>query len=107
MMQDFQNAIIYVLVNLSLDQVDHIVFYEKPFLKFERLLETYIANAPRVFNLLEQQCQFGCAKNFSKIASYKDLKQVSNNFTADKLLFAEHHKVKLPVHSTPHHSKRP
>ena len=35
------NAINYVLneVNLSLDQIDYIVFYEKPFLKFERLLE--------------------------------------------------------------------
>ena len=43
-----QNAINYVLreANLSLDQVDHVVFYEKPFLKFERLLETYVANAP-------------------------------------------------------------
>ena len=47
-----RNAINYVLkeVNLSLDQIDFIVFYEKPFLKFERLLETYVANAPKGFN---------------------------------------------------------
>ena len=32
---------------LTIDQLDHIVFYDKPFLKFERLLETYVANAPR------------------------------------------------------------
>ena len=32
---------------VSLDQVDYIVFYDKPFLKFERLLETYLAFAPR------------------------------------------------------------
>ena len=46
-----QNAINYVLkeANSSLDQVDHVVFYEKPFLKFERLLETYVANAPQGF----------------------------------------------------------
>ena len=45
-----QNAINYVLKtsNQSLDQIDHVVFYEKPFLKFERLLETYVANAPRL-----------------------------------------------------------
>ena len=32
--------------NLELNKVDHIVFFEKPFLKFERLLETYMAFAP-------------------------------------------------------------
>jgi len=45
------NAVEFVLKysNLKLSQVDHIVFYEKPFLKFERLLETYVAFAPRGF----------------------------------------------------------
>ncbi|WP_431292635.1 carbamoyltransferase N-terminal domain-containing protein [Pedobacter sp. P26] len=33
--------------NISLAEVDHVVFYEKPFLKFERLLETYVNFAPR------------------------------------------------------------
>ncbi len=32
-----------------LDELDHVVFYDKPFLKFERLLETYLALAPRGF----------------------------------------------------------
>ena len=42
------NAINYVLEEgkLKLNQVDYIVFFEKPFLKFERLLETYLAFAP-------------------------------------------------------------
>src|SRR5262249_48540609 len=35
--------------NIDLDQVDHVVFFEKPLIKFERLLETYLANAPRGF----------------------------------------------------------
>ena len=45
------NAIKFVLkyANLSLNEVDQIVFFEKPFLKFERLLETYVAFAPRGF----------------------------------------------------------
>ena len=39
------NAIKYVLseAHLNLNQINHIVFFEKPFLKFERLLETYLA----------------------------------------------------------------
>ncbi len=45
------HAVEFVLkfANLKLSNVDHIVFYEKPFLKFERLLETYVAFAPRGF----------------------------------------------------------
>ena len=46
-----KNAINFVLkyANLKLSEVDHIVFFEKPFLKFERLLETYVAFAPKGF----------------------------------------------------------
>ena len=45
------NAIEFVLrhAKLKLSEVDHIVFFEKPFLKFERLLETYVAFAPKGF----------------------------------------------------------
>ena len=45
------NAVKFVLKdsNINLSQVDHIVFFEKPFLKFERLLETYLAFAPKGF----------------------------------------------------------
>ena len=45
------NAVEFVLnfSNIKLPDVDHIVFYEKPFLKFERLLETYVAFAPQGF----------------------------------------------------------
>ena len=45
------HSIAYILNkhSLGLDEIDYIVFYEKPFLKFERLLETYVAFAPRGF----------------------------------------------------------
>ena len=45
------NAVNYVLSEgkLKLSEVDHIVFFEKPFLKFERLLETYVAMGPKGF----------------------------------------------------------
>ena len=89
-----QNAINYVLkeANSSLDQVDYVVFYEKPFLKFERLLETYVANAPQGFQSFRTAMPIWLReKLFQKSLLVKDLKQFSNNFTADKLLFAEHH----------------
>jgi len=90
-----QNAIIYVLkeANSSLDQVDHVVFYEKPFLKFERLLETYVANAPQGFQSFRAAMPVWLReKLFQKSLLVKNLKQFSNNFKSDKLLFAEHHK---------------
>ena len=45
------NAVEFVLKfgKLKLSDIDYIVFYEKPFLKFERLLETYVAFAPKGF----------------------------------------------------------
>ena len=45
------NAVQFVLdfAKIKLSEVDNVVFYEKPFLKFERLLETYVAMAPRGF----------------------------------------------------------
>ena len=45
------NAIQFVLkhANIKLNDIDQIIFFEKPFLKFERLLETYVAFAPRGF----------------------------------------------------------
>ena len=89
-----QNAIHYVLkeANLSLDQVDHVVFYEKPFLKFERLLETYVANAPQGFQSFRAAMPIWLQeKLFQKSFLVKELKKISNNFTAHKLLFAEHH----------------
>ena len=44
-----QQAIQYCLdeANISLEEVDHIIFYDKPFIKFERLLETYLSYAPK------------------------------------------------------------
>ena len=46
-----RHAIAYCLAEagVTLDRVDHVAFYDKPFLKFERLLETYLAFAPRGF----------------------------------------------------------
>ena len=89
------NAIKFVL-NFSktrLSEVDTIVFYEKPFLKFERLLETYVATAPKGF------AQFSKAmpawlreKLFQKKMLIDLLKKHDSNFDGSKkIMFSEHH----------------
>ena len=63
-----RNAIAYCLAKpaCTLDDVDHVVFYEKPFLKFERLLETYVAFAPRGFARSRWRCRSGSARSCSR-----------------------------------------
>ena len=61
-----KNAINFVLkyANLKLSEIDKIVFFEKTFLKFERLLETYVAFAPKGLFLFRKQCHCGLKKSF-------------------------------------------
>ena len=89
------NAVQFVLnnSNLKLDDIESIVFYEKPFLKFERLLETYVANAPKGF------LQFSKAmpswlreKLFQKNLLINYLKKHDKSFVnSKKIFFSEHH----------------
>ena len=89
------SAVEYVLseANLKLNEVDHIVFFEKPFLKFERLLETYLAFAPSGFKsfslsmpiwlrekLFQKKYLFDCLSNHDD--KFKDI---------NKINFSEHH----------------
>ena len=62
------NAIEFVLKysNLKLSEVDHVVFFEKPFLKFERLLETYVAFAPKGFLSFTKAMPLWIKENFFK-----------------------------------------
>jgi carbamoyltransferase len=78
---------------LSLDQLDHVVFYEKPFLKFERLLETYIAFAPSGFSSFKMAIPLWLReKLFQKSLLRDELQQLDGSFDArEKLLFCEHH----------------
>ena len=73
-----KNAINYVFKesNFSLDQIDYVVFYEKPFLKFERLLETYVDNAPQGFRSFKTAMPIWLReKLFLKYQLVKELKQ--------------------------------
>ena len=89
------NAVEFVLKysNLKLSQVDHIVFYEKPFLKFERLLETYVAFAPRGFKSFCKSMPIWLKdKLFQKKILLDELKKHDENFSDEKkLYFSEHH----------------
>jgi len=90
-----RNAIDYVLceAGLKLADVEHVVFYDKPFLKFERLLETYVAFAPRGFASFRLAMPVWLKeKLFQKTMLLKNLKKHDGGFTSPgKLLFSEHH----------------
>src|SRR6202012_3240377 len=76
----------------KLAEVDHVAFYDKPFLKFERLLETYIAMAPRGFTSFKMAIPLWLKeKLFQKSLLRKKLKEFDGDIASDKLLFTEHH----------------
>jgi carbamoyltransferase len=88
------NAIAYCLAEagIAADALDHVVFYDKPFLKFERLLETYVALAPRGFRSFKMSIPLWLKeKLFQKNLLRKELEEFSENFDIGKLLFCEHH----------------
>jgi len=89
------NAVRYVLeeTKLDLNNIDHIVFFEKPFLKFERLLETYMAFAPKGFKSFSLSMPIWLReKLFQKKFLFDKLKQHDKNFKdINKIKFSEHH----------------
>ena len=89
------NAVEFVLKynKLKLHQVDYIVFYEKPFLKFERLLETYTAFAPKGFRSFSKSMPLWLReKLFQKKLIFEELKNHDNKFSdINKIYFSEHH----------------
>ena len=89
------NAVEFVLkyANIKLNEVDQIVFFEKPFLKFERLLETYVAFAPRGFKSFCKAIPVWLKdKLFQKNMLFNELKRHDTNFISDQnIFFSEHH----------------
>ena len=78
---------------LKLHQIDYVVFYEKPFLKFERLLETYVAFAPKGFKSFCMSVPLWLKeKLFQKKLIFNELKKYDENFSdINKIYFSEHH----------------
>ncbi len=89
------NAINYVLTEgkLELNEIDHIVFFEKPFLKFERILETYLAFVPSGFKSFSMSMPIWLReKLFQKKYLFDCLKSNDDKFDdIDKIKFSEHH----------------
>jgi len=90
------HAIQYCLkeANIAASQIDNVVFYEKPFVKFERLLETYLAFAPKGFTSFAKAMPVWIKdKLFQKSALIKELKATldENIDWQERLLFSEHH----------------
>ncbi len=89
------HAIEFVLKysNLKLSKVDKIVFFEKPFLKFERLLETYVAFAPKGFSSFSKAMPIWIKeKLFQKNLLFNKLKSHDKEYLSDKnIFFSEHH----------------
>ena len=88
-------AIAYCLeeAEVGLADVDYVAFYDKPFLKFERLLETYLAFAPKGFQSFRMAIPVWLKeKLFQKQLLRKQLESYDPEFDwENKLLFAEHH----------------
>lgn len=89
------NAVRYCLEQAGVAgaQIDHVVYYEKPFIKFERLLETYLAFAPRGFESFRKAMPLWISeKIFQRDILTKELEAIDPGLAAsDKLLFSEHH----------------
>ena len=89
------NAVEFVLnyANIKLNDVDKIIFFEKPFLKFERLLETYVAFAPKGFKSFCLAMPIWLRdKLFQKKMLFNELKKHDKNFKEDiKIFFSDHH----------------
>ena len=81
------------LGGLRAADLDHVAFYDKPFLKFERLLETYLAFAPRGFTSFRQALPLWLKeKLFQKDLLLKELAALASGVDwRSKLLFSEHH----------------
>jgi carbamoyltransferase len=78
---------------IGLKDIDYVVFYDKPFIKFERLLETYLTFSPRGFNSFRMALPLWLReKLFQKSLLAGELKAVESDFNwQERLLFCEHH----------------
>jgi carbamoyltransferase len=89
-----RHAVAYCLAEagVKLDELDQVVFYDKPFLKFERLVETYVAMAPRGFGSFKTSLPLWLReKLFQKNLLSNELENNLGGFDKSRLLFSEHH----------------
>ena len=88
------NAINFCLnyKKINLKDVDYVIFYEKPFLKFERILETYLSFIPKGFRSFKTSMPLWLKeKIFQKELIKNYLFKIDNSFNKNNILFTEHH----------------
>ena len=88
------HAIGYCLseAGIGLGGVERVVFYDKPFLKFERLVETYLTFAPHGFKSMSMAIPLWLReKLFLKDLLQKEMRKLGHNDWNEELLFSEHH----------------
>ena len=79
--------------NINLKDIDAVVYYEKPFIKFERLIETYLKNSPKgIISFLKAIPVWIKQKIFLKNIIFNSLKEIDPEFkNPNKIFFSEHH----------------
>lgn len=87
-----QHALDYCIEAAQGEPIDFVAFYDKPFLKFERLIETYLAFAPRGFASFREALPIWIKeKLFQKDLLHKELRKSFAGLSMPQLLFSEHH----------------
>ncbi len=88
-----KNAIDYVLGQSNSNKIDYVVFYDKPFLKFERLIETYIATAPYGFGSFRKAFPLWLKEKLFQKKLLKDRLSETEyfKFNSPEVYFSEHH----------------
>ena len=77
---------------LNLSEIDYFVFYEKPILKFDRILQSYIKTAPFYFkSFLKNMPLWVKDKLFQKSKILKELQKIDNKVKQESIFFSEHH----------------
>ena len=77
---------------IKLSEIEAVVFYEKPFIKFQRILETYVEYAPKGLKSFATSAPIWIKeKLFQKKNIINELKKIDNNFDENKIFFSEHH----------------
>ena len=77
---------------LSFHDIDYVVFYDKPLLKFERILETYLSDFPKGFKSFSMSIPIWLReKLFLKSFLLKELRKRNKEFKSNQILFSEHH----------------
>ncbi len=88
------NSIKFILTETqnNLNDVDAVIFYEDPKIKFSRILDTFLRNAPKNFSQFYKAFDAWLGKKFFfKNFLFRELQKIDRNFKEEKIIFTKHH----------------